>query len=269
MTLFDWIPAGVLALILWLGRNLVVTRLRASVQHEFDGKIENLRSALRSREAEIITIRESLLKATSAHQAAIDARKLQAIDAVWKGMLALRKAGAGTAAMLAPLKVEAVVKELHKENVREFISTVFDKTPSVGVFSEDADIREAEWARPYLPPIVWAIFLAYHVVVGYVIAQASTLKLGQDPGKFFESARIPELVNLALENSKFPKMRFFENAVLPSVLQSLEARLLEELRLSVSGADADESSAERARRAITLAADIARDADKAKAGAAP
>jgi hypothetical protein len=238
--------------------------LRASVQNEFDGKIENLRSALRSREAEIITIRESLLKATSTHQQAIDTRKLQAVDAVWRGMLALRRAGAGTAAMLSPLKVEAVAKKLHDKNMQAFISAVFTNTPSIDALSKDPDLQAAEWARPFLAPMVWAIFLAYYVVVAYVVAQATTLKLGEDPGEFFESERIPELVNLALQGSKYPGMQSFSNVVLPNVLQSLESRLLEELRLFVSGTDTDEASAERARKAIALATDIANEADKAK-----
>jgi hypothetical protein len=55
MTLLDWIPSlsttMALALALWLARKLIATRLVMSVKHEFDSKLEMLRSQLRESEA--------------------------------------------------------------------------------------------------------------------------------------------------------------------------------------------------------------------------
>jgi hypothetical protein len=54
MDLINWIPAvsttSLLALALWLMRSLIVTRLKRSVQHEFDTKLEILRTELRNSE---------------------------------------------------------------------------------------------------------------------------------------------------------------------------------------------------------------------------
>jgi hypothetical protein len=50
----DWFPAitttGILAAALWLSRNVIITRLKASVQHEFDTKLAGIQSDLRKSE---------------------------------------------------------------------------------------------------------------------------------------------------------------------------------------------------------------------------
>lgn len=50
----DWIPAisttSLLAIVLWLGRNLIITRLTNSVRHEYDQKIETLKASLKKSE---------------------------------------------------------------------------------------------------------------------------------------------------------------------------------------------------------------------------
>jgi len=51
MVLADWIPAvsttTLLAAGAWLGRNLIVTRLTKSVEHEFNARLETVRAELR------------------------------------------------------------------------------------------------------------------------------------------------------------------------------------------------------------------------------
>jgi len=76
MELIHWLPAitvtGLFAAALWLGRALISTRLKASVQHEFNERLETLRMELRAteeklkgqlreREAEISALRSGAL----------------------------------------------------------------------------------------------------------------------------------------------------------------------------------------------------------------
>jgi len=52
MELIPWFPAltttGLLAAALWLGREMISTRLTKSVQHDFDKKIEAVKADLRA-----------------------------------------------------------------------------------------------------------------------------------------------------------------------------------------------------------------------------
>jgi hypothetical protein len=95
MSVFDWIPAlsttSLFAAVLWLLRSVISTRLRASVQHEFNEKVETLKTDLRkseesfkadlrSKEAQIEALRSGALSGLTSRQAALDARRIQAVD---------------------------------------------------------------------------------------------------------------------------------------------------------------------------------------------
>src|SRR5437867_6915410 len=100
----NWIPAvsttTLLAIALWLCRNLIVTRLAKSVEHEFNEKLEKLkagfrvseerlRADIRAKEAEIATLRSGALLASASRQAAADKRRLEAVDQLWSATTAL------------------------------------------------------------------------------------------------------------------------------------------------------------------------------------
>jgi hypothetical protein len=59
-----WIPAGAttgsFAVILWLCRSLIATRLTKSVENEFNRKLENVKAELRTKEAQIDALRMHL-----------------------------------------------------------------------------------------------------------------------------------------------------------------------------------------------------------------
>lgn len=97
MDLISWLPSvtttALLALALWLGRNLIATRLVKSVEHEFNTKLESLRAELRkneelfkadlrSKEAEIAALRGGAMTAMASRQVALDKRQLDAVDQI-------------------------------------------------------------------------------------------------------------------------------------------------------------------------------------------
>lgn len=78
MELLPWLPAitttSLFAAALWFSRQLVVTRLAKSIEHEFDQKIESLRAdfcaaeerlkaELRKKETEMAVLRSGALSA--------------------------------------------------------------------------------------------------------------------------------------------------------------------------------------------------------------
>ena len=105
MDLISWLPSvtttALLALALWLGRNLIATRLVKSVEHEFNTKLESLRAELRkneeelfkadlrSKEAEIAALRGGAMTAMASRQVALDKRRLDAVDQLWSALTAL------------------------------------------------------------------------------------------------------------------------------------------------------------------------------------
>lgn len=96
-------PTGLLGLALWLGRNLISTRLTKSVEHEFNAKLDKLQAELRAsearlnadlraKEAEISALRSGALSALASRQISLDKRRLEAAEQIWSAVAALQPA---------------------------------------------------------------------------------------------------------------------------------------------------------------------------------
>ena len=158
---------------------------------------------------------------------------------------------AGAGVWLSLMKVEALGKQLHKDNVRKFIDTLFPGPSKLGQVWND-DYKKAESARLWLTPMAWAVFFAYAALVSYVVFVVDLLKMGMDPTPYVNRDGIAQLVDEVFKDDGASK-RLVETSQYVEVQKRLENRLLEELRLVSSGAEADHESAERARRVLGLA----------------
>jgi len=109
MDLNSWFPplitTALFAAALWLGRNVISTRLTKSVEYEFNKKLELVRSQmreseerlkaeLRTKETEIAALRSGALSALASRQVALDKRRLEAVDQLWASVTALGPARA-------------------------------------------------------------------------------------------------------------------------------------------------------------------------------
>jgi hypothetical protein len=137
MDLAVWLPSigttSALLLALWLGRNLIKTRLVKSVEHEFNTKLESLRSEfrrreeelradLRSKEADITALRNGAMTAMASRQMALDQRRLQAVDQLWSAISALLPAK-GISSAVVILNFEGIAKEAARnEQFREMLA---------------------------------------------------------------------------------------------------------------------------------------------------
>ena len=201
-------------------------------------------------------MRQSILDTSSAHQRAVEERRLQAVDDLWKGLLVLKRHGAWPASVLSFLKMEEIVVELTDPRMQKFIDVMFTSLPAaVEEMGKDPDLRRAQQVQLWGPPMAWATFAAYEAVVGMVLFQAHSLRLGLDPRQYYNEGKVNELVDLVLQD-KGPKLTPLQNAVLPNLLGHLESRLFDELRGSMSGDQADRQTAGRAKRASDLAAEV-------------
>ena len=139
MTLIEWLPSitstAILGIVLWLCRNLIATRLTKSVQHEFNTKLESLRSELRdkeellkadlrSKEAEISVLRGGAITAMASRQVALDKRLLEAIDQLWSAVTALGPAKT-ISSMMSVVNFDIAAEEaVHNVKLREMFTTM-------------------------------------------------------------------------------------------------------------------------------------------------
>jgi hypothetical protein len=262
MQLIPWLPAltttGLLAIALWLGRELISSRLTKSVQHEFDKKIESVRADLRAseerfkaqlreKEAEIAALRSGALSVLASRHAALDKRRLEAVDQLWSAFNALAPARA-IAANMAVIKFESAAKQAEKDpKVRQFFEMI-----GRGFDANALDLSGAAKARPFVSPIVWAVYSAIQAVTMHSVMRLHVLKGGLGTSDFADHKAIEKLVLAALPHYS----EYLEKngpSVYYYVLEALDTRLLSELQSMLSGVESDRASLEQAAEIIRQA----------------
>jgi hypothetical protein len=255
MNLLDWLPAisttALLGVALWLLRSVISTRLKASVQHEFDQKLETIRASLRkseeffkadlrSKEADIAALRNGAMSGLAGRQAALDRRRIKAVEQLWSGITSLVPAKA-VSATIAVLKFEAVAKEASRNpKFREMFAAFggrFDpQTLSAG---------DAAKARPFVSQIAWALFSAYQAIISVAVIKLHLLKAGLDMPEIVDRDAIQKLITVALPHQAEYVVKY-DTGAYHYLLDELESRLLEEMRKILQGVESDKASVEQA-----------------------
>lgn len=259
MTLIDWFPAltttSLVAIAVWLGKNLILTRLTRSIQNEFDSKLENLRAQLRASEAQIAALQSGTLAAIQSRRQAIDARRLEAVDQLTEAIIELNKARV-TVSFLQVIKwPEASMATEDDPKAREFFKSLPLQELSVDT------LKSALKARPFLTAPVWAAYSAYLTVCMTAVLKHQALRHGT--GKFIKGddgrqhkmivALLPHFDNFLKENGE--DAAYF-------LVDALETKLHAEIQSMLRGEEADVEQLKNAAKVIELAAELRASQDK-------
>lgn len=243
--LTNWIPAltttSLFGGALWLARSLIMTRLKNSVKNEFDSKLEVLRSELKSKEAQIESLRSGAMSGLITRQGALYQRKLQAIDQIWSSVKELEKAKY-ISSMLGTLKFEECAKESARNpKFREFIETI-----SGNFDIANLDMSGSKLARPFLTPLAWAYYSAYSSVIMQAVAVMQILKIGVDNAeKYLNFENTNSLLKTVLP-SKTEYIDKYGMSGHHHLLDEIEELLLMELKSIQEGNEDDRENAKRA-----------------------
>jgi hypothetical protein len=241
----DWLPAltttTLFGGVVWLARSLIATRLTNSVKSEFDSKLEVLRSELKSKEAQIESLRSGAMSGLITRQGALYQRKLEAVDQIWSAAKELDKAKYISANM-AILKYGALATEsATNPNFRTFIETVggdFDP--------KTLNLLGSALARPFLTPLAWAYYSAFYAIIMSAVTKMQILKIGvDDPKKYLNS----EYPNKLLKTVLPLRSEYIDNnddSVHHYLLDEIEQLLLLELKYIQDGKEDDRDNAHRA-----------------------
>lgn len=238
-------------LAIMLGRHWLVERVRRSVQHTFDEKLEHLKSELRqgeaqvkaaidAKESEIAALRSQVLSASARRSEILDRRRLDAVDKTWAAVGAL-----------APYRV--VSEMFLRINLKEVEAS--PRSPNMGAFfARIASIAPADVPKEvsahaeqlYLSPLAWAYFNAYQTVLIVQFGMVKGLEFGlQDVRKFVRLDRLKDILTLALPaDASF--IKDCEPTDFAILLGDLEKALLAELQSSLEGREADAAEIDRA-----------------------
>lgn len=278
--MLDWLPSEwfaaiststVTAIVGFAVGTFYKAKVEKSVQHNLDRKLEALRTVLRKEEEvlkaelrakgeQIAALRGGALSGLANRHAAIDKRRLEAIDKLWAATV--KQAQFKTALkMTASLKMDVALVDAAKQDaegakLRTFAAVIWKMSGLDNVKPVDPPDSE----RPFLPPLVWALYSAYSQVIALPLAQLAAMRAGTGPELLADPKPMIDLVKTALPHQAVV-LDEHGTVALPYLIDELEKAILKEVRRCLNNPDADQASVEQA-AAILRAADALADTSK-------
>lgn len=253
MTLLDLIisttPTFVILIVIFLCRNLIVTRLKESVQFEFNEKLEFLKNDLKAKEDEINALRSGALSSMTSRQIALDKRRLEAVDQLWSAVLELNKSRPFIT-MMANIDYQRSLELTHKDpKAREAF-----KAFSLGFDFSKMDILSAAKARPFLSPMAWANYGAMLSIITHATARFELLKGGIGKDLMNDDAFVKLLKTALPHHTNHPSN--VDASIYYGLMELLDEQLLNEIQVMLSGADTDRDNVLKAKKIVELTNEV-------------
>lgn len=228
-----------------LGKAVVLNRLAASVKHEFDEKLELLRSDLKGKESELQLLRNHALSGLKDRQLALQSKQLEAVDrlwAAWSSFASLRL----SLSIVGTIRYEEMLKISRSDaNIRNLFA-------DLDVFDPKTLQLDGDMARPYVSPLAWAIFQAYTTLLITGMMKIKQAKLGLKTQLFDDAVSTRILKAVLPEQSAF--IESTGSGAFPSLLAPLEEKFLNELASILKGEASSQSSIDEAKKILTVIA---------------
>lgn len=243
----------VFIVVAYFGRLWFVERIKRGVQHQFDEKIEELRSTLRtseeqfkarlqSKESEISSLRTWVLGGAANRQALLDKRRFDAVERVWTTVIDMAPLK-HVARIMMSIDFKESVKHAGRPELQKFLDALGGDTADPSKLKPNA----ARYEQPYLTEPAWAYFLAYKAILIASVSRYIALKVGgpgideymtNEPTKKVLKAALPNAGQFIDENE--PELYYL-------LLDEIEAALLSELRRVLDGKHVDHEGIVRAK----------------------
>ena len=248
-------PVGI-----FVGRNWLKASIERGVQHGFDKKLEALKSELhnneeefkselRQKEAQINALRDGMLDGRAQRQVLIDKRRLEAVDGLWAGFMALAPLTMVSASM-AVINFDVAAQEAPvSPNARKFFQVITgNQEDTFKKLSQTTPKKE----QPFVSPLAWAYYSAYQAIVLGAYMRAKVLEFGVDnPQKILNEEPVKNLIKAAL-----PHYNEYIDEYGPSgyhyLLEELEKSLLTELQKMIRGEEQAAADVEQAARIMDM-----------------
>jgi len=196
---------------------------------------------LRTKETEIAALRGGAMTAMASRQMALDKRRLEAVDQLWSAVTALSPAKSSSSLMAIMNYDWCNAEATRNAKLREVFAAL-----GSGFDIRKFDFSISAKARPFVTPMVWALFSAYQAILLEAVVKVELLKSGIDakdrPGNKEVISRLLKAV--------FPKSEALVDNIQESayhyLLDELETRLLDEFRKMLAGVEDDKASIEQA-----------------------
>jgi hypothetical protein len=241
------------SIIVWISREWITARLKASIQHEYDQKLEAHKARLQA-ENEIARLRLSreieqhAALLNTAHAALREGqkagmeRKLRAIDTVWGNIVKLRAITPMIMHFIEAMNaehLEAVSRDPKSKSMFGELSADKFKDISIGI----------EEVRPYVEDMAWALFIAYRALILRILFVVNLEKDKPKVLSWYEDPHTKNLITAVVNSNELAEIDATSLARFGRVLDVIERKLLTALRKTISG---EESGVDAAQNAIQI-----------------
>ncbi|MFP3497026.1 hypothetical protein SB759_22610 [Pseudomonas sp. SIMBA_059] len=178
------VTTALLTALVWLLRNWISERLRAGIKHEYDDRLEKLKAELRAQgDAQLTSMRSELdrqaekLRIASASfsevQKATIAKKIEAVDTLWMGVITSREAFPGDVSVTDIFTDEEMQGFYTDPKMHKYSS-------SMAAINEydyfQSGLHDVQRVRPHLGEYLWNLYVSYRTILGrsiYLIKQGA------------------------------------------------------------------------------------------------
>ncbi|WP_134677139.1 hypothetical protein [Ectopseudomonas khazarica] len=205
-------PATLVLVVAWLCRAWIGERLKASVRHEYDQRLELLKAQgdanlaiLKSemdRQAEKMRIAAASF---SEVQKATIARKIEAVDALWRGVIELRDAFPSDV-FLTDIFTDEEMQGFYTDAQMLKYSAGMERIDELAFFK--VGFEAVQLVRPHLGEYTWALYSTYKALLGRSIFLIKKGKSAPDKLAWHNDANIKQMIESAFGAERFAE---FEN----------------------------------------------------------
>jgi hypothetical protein len=216
------------------------------VKHEYDEKIESLKSSMRQNEermradltasqSQIESLRSGALAGVVSMRSYLYQKQIEAVETLWDAVVALGPAKM-ISAQMAIINFEEAAKEAARNEKARELFKMYGQSEIQGI--------DASKVRPFVSAIAWALFSAYQTIVMHAVLRLKTLQFGFDKD-FSDIEGITKIVKVALPH-RVTYINQYGISAFHYLLDELESLLLDELKRILDGMEADKESVQRA-----------------------
>jgi hypothetical protein len=240
--------AGVSLFLVWLLREWISTRLKASIQHEYDQKIELYRTQLKyANEVAFLELKMSLEREvalrTVAHasfsegQKASMERKLDSIDMLWGNVVMLDSAIPPLMHLVDVMTVEEYEKNIEtSHDFQQMYNTLPDAINKLSKMDRELDGRDpTEKVRPYVGEYTWALFVAYYAIVIRAVVGLLTGKNASSKIEWFKNKGTRQIIEQVLSQDEIKEFDSQDFGKFGWIHRKLEDKILGALAKVISG----------------------------------
>lgn len=243
---------ALVTVMIWLSKEWISIRLRTSIQHEYDQKLESLKAQLQAQnDVALVELRAALERQASllatAHasfsegQKAAMERKLQAVDELWRRILHLRSTLPPILGFIDLLTVDEYGRIKDHQTFRtlsegwsmERITTLVD--------------RDVEQVRPYVGEYTWAVFHSYQAVMLRIVF---LLYLGRDDAaklEWHKDSGTRQLIQAVLTPDELQEFDTTQFGKITWLQRRFESKVLVASQKLISGEEFGAEALEQAR----------------------